>query len=97
MSLDKIRIKVFPLMSIDLCRWKNVRHIPDGQRNWFKAIDKLKGSEVYGDPTVDTQEWSIQFDNIPFNQIMFANEYFTKWVVAEKEEVIPEFDQYNDE
>ena len=90
-KLDKIRIKVFHQNSIELCGWLKVRQIPNGKTTWFAAEDQLKGTHVNGDPTDDTQEWSIQFDNIPFNQFMFANEFFTKWIVVDKEEVIPEF------
>jgi len=95
MSLDKIRIKVFHQLSIDQCKWLKVRHLPNGQRNWSNARDRLQGTFVINSPADDSLEWSIAFDSIPFNQFMFANEYFTKWLVAEKEEIIPTFTEYN--
>ena len=55
---------------------------------WHPAIDQLRGTEVYGDPNVDSVAWSVKFDDIPFNQLMFANEDYTKWVVAEKNVIL---------
>ena len=58
-KLDNLRIKQFPLMSANTCDWKKVRHLPNGSRTWHKAVDQLKGTEVYGDPTDVSAEWSI--------------------------------------
>ena len=78
-------------MSANTCDWKKVRHLPNGSRTWYKAVDQLRGTEVYGDPTDVSAEWSIQFDNTPFNQMMFANEDYSKWIVASKDEILPKF------
>ena len=95
-KLDKIRIKQFHVFSYEKCKWIKVRHLPNGVRTWHPAFDLLAGSAVYGDPSDDAVAWSIQFDNIPFNQIMFANEDYSKWVIGEKEMILPEFtENYN--
>ena len=78
-------------MTLTTCNWTKVRHLPNGQRTWFKAADFLRGTEVYGSPTDDSAEWSIQFDDTPHNQVMFANEDYTKWIVANKDHVLPQF------
>ena len=87
-KIDKIRIKQFNSITIDNCGWLKVRHLPNGIKQWHPAIDKLKGTEVYGDPNVDSVAWSVKFDDVPFNQLMFANEDYTKWVVAEKSVIL---------
>ena len=71
-----------------------MRHLHKGDIKWHPATDKLEGTSVYGDPSDDSVAWSIKFDDIHFNQFMFANEYFTKWIVAEREEIIPKFNWY---
>ena len=44
---------------------------------------------MYGDPTDDSVEWSIKFDNMSFNRVFLTNEFFTKWIYADREEIIP--------
>lgn len=55
--------------------WKLVRHCPVGDR-WHSAADHLRGTEVYGDPSgvdrPDAPEWSVRFDNEPFDEFLFA-------------------------
>ena len=50
---------------------------------------------MYGDSSDDTQEWSVQFDNIQFDQFLLTNEYFTKWVTATKDEITPASTTYS--
>ena len=93
-QLDKIRIKQFHIFSNEKCKWIKVRNLPNGVRKWHPASDLFGGTAVYGDPADDSAAWSIQFDNIPYNQIMFANEDFSNWVIAEKDVIVPEFTTY---
>ena len=75
--------------------WIKVRNLPNGVQTWHPASDLFGGTAVYGDPADDSAAWSIQFDNIPYNQIMFANEDFSNWVIAEKDVIVPEFTTYH--
>ena len=81
-------ILVFPT-DIDDGGWTHVRHLPPGNV-WFQATDKLLGTAKYGTPcgVKCPQEWSIRFDNQDFNQFLFATGDGTKWLIAEKDEVI---------
>ena len=55
------------------------------------------GTSVYGTPCgmKCPQEWSIRFDNQVFNQFLFASGDETKWLIADKEQVIGGY--YNNE
>ena len=77
-----------PASSIDGGGWKLVRHAPAGNR-WHKATDQLRGTESYGVPCGATcdEEWSIKFDNIPFDQFLFATGDEKKWLIADKDVV----------
>ena len=58
---------------IDGGGWTLVRHVPPGNK-WYTAADHLTGSAVYGTPAGETseKEFSVRFDNITFNQFLFA-------------------------
>ena len=73
---------------VEACGVIKVRHIPNGLKTWHPADDHLLGTSVYGDDTDDLNEWSVQYDNVPYNTFMFSNEYFTKWVTVTKDELI---------
>ena len=90
-KIDKIRIKQFNSMTIDNCGWIKVRHLPNGIKKWHPATDLMRGSDVYGDQTDNSIAWSIKFDNIKFDQLMFANEDYTKWVIGESSVLTPLF------
>ena len=69
-----------------------MRHVPPGTR-WHKSTDHLAGTAVYGDanggPT-SSEEWSIRFDSIPFDQFLFSTGNCQKWLVTTKEAAIGE-------
>ena len=69
-----------PAADIDGGGWKLVRRVPSGNK-WHKAKDQLRGTEVYGKPCGPTsnKEWSVKFDNIKFNQFLFATGDQKKW------------------
>lgn len=74
---------------IDGGGWKLVRHAPAGNR-WHKATDQLKGSDVYGNPSVGltgNTEWSIRFDTTPFTEFLFATGDCQKWLISAKDQV----------
>lgn len=51
----------------------------------------LEGTEEYGDPKNDDEEWSIQFKDGNFNQFLFATGDFKKWLVIGKEALTGEY------
>ena len=71
------------------CGYVKVRQVPNGHTKFYKAVDRLVGTEVYGDPTDNSVEWSIKFDHMSFNRVFLTNEFFTKWIYADREEIIP--------
>lgn len=52
---------------LDLSGWVHVRHVPGNNNQWYKAVDHLAGTEVYGDKSDSSKEWSIAFDDKSFN------------------------------
>ena len=73
---------------IDGGGWQLVRHVPSGGA-WHRATDHLSGTAVYGKPCggVCDKEWSVRFDNIPFNQFMFAAGDDSKWIIIGRTQV----------
>ena len=51
-----------------------MRRVPRGGA-WHRATDHLKGTQEYGKPGSETsnREFSIRFDNLLFNQFLFAS------------------------
>ena len=66
-----------------------MRHVPAGNQ-WHSATDQLKGTSVYGKPCGATcnKEWSVKFDNIKFDQFLFATGDEKKWLIADKHAVV---------
>ena len=46
---------------LKILNWTRVRHVPTGN-TFHLASDGLDGTEEYGDPSNDTQPWSIKWD-----------------------------------
>ena len=65
-----------------------MRHVPQGTK-WHKASDHLRGTDVYGDPSVGAAaagaEWSIKFADTEFDQFLFATGDHTKWMVVDRD------------
>ena len=75
--------------SIDGGGWTVVRHVPAGNR-WYKSKDELVGTEVYGDPkggAASAEQWSIRFDETPFDQFLFSLGDCSKWMITTKQAV----------
>jgi hypothetical protein len=70
-------------MTIDGGNWSKVRSVPKGSR-WFKSKDQLAGTEVYGEKFNDDREWSIQFDDVEFNQFLFVTGDKKLWMIVHK-------------
>ena len=69
--------------------WTRVRHTPKGN-NWHRAIDLLKGTEVYGSSGDDSLQWSIDFETaVPgYNEFLFATGDKEIWLMTTKAEVM---------
>ena len=84
MKLDQIIIKQFSQQDSTKCGWKKVRFLPTGWDIWHPSLDKLKGTDSYGDPTNDLLPWSIPFNSDIYDQIMFITNDFSFWVINDK-------------
>ena len=68
--------------------WKLVRHVPNG-KTWHTAVDKLTGTEVYGNLIGGPQgssAWSIKFEaTMPgFDEFLFASGDCKHWLISSK-------------
>ena len=49
--------------------WQQVRYVPNHINNWSSSVeDQLLGTEVYGDPTDNSQPWAVAFDISDINK-----------------------------
>ena len=69
--------------------WKHVRHVPQGLK-WHKATDQLTGTDVYGDPKVITQPWSLDWSKLEYSEFLFSSGACKHWAVIRKEDLIGE-------
>jgi len=69
-----------------------VRHVPAGGV-WHPATDQLAGTDVYGTPadSLNAPAWSKKFDDIDFDEFLFASGDETKWLISSKDAVIGGF------
>ena len=75
--------------------WTKVRHLPKTSTQWFSYEDLLVGNVADGDPSVDTKEWTIRFENMIFDEFLFATGDMKKWMIVNKQHVTGRF--YNNE
>ena len=69
--------------------WKLVRRVQPGDA-WHPATDHLKGTDVYGSynkSLVAHSTFSIRFDDLPCDQLLFATGDAQKWLVATQDSV----------
>ena len=69
-----------------------MRHVPAGNR-WHGASDSLAGTALYGNPSggaTSSEEWTIKFDSVPFDQFLFSTGDCKRWMVTTKEAAIGE-------
>jgi len=88
--------KKYPDPSVVGCGWKLVRRFAEGkdngaQHNYFhEANDFLRGTDVYGSYADDAhidRHFSMKYDNIKFDQFLFATSNGEHWGIMSKEEV----------
>lgn len=67
------------------CGWREVRYAIKGT-SWHPAKDKLEGSAApYGTPYDDSNNWSIDFSKMAFDQFLFTSGDKTKWLIANRD------------
>ena len=54
---------------------------------WDAANDLLNGTQVYGNPKIDSKAWSIKYDEIPFNEYKVESGDNTYSIIYRKEEL----------
>ena len=69
--------------------WKQVKHLPATSTTWYESTDNLRGTDVVGDPTIDSAEWSVSFSGDTHDRFLFTSGDFTIWAQALKTEVDP--------
>ena len=73
--------------------WQLVRHVPAGV-GWNPTNDNLVGTSVYqtNQPSLSTSDpaWSIAFNNIQYNQYLFATGNCQYWLITGKNQIIPQ-------
>eukprot|EP00927_Polykrikos_kofoidii_P038438 TRINITY_DN32789_c0_g1_i1.p1 TRINITY_DN32789_c0_g1~~TRINITY_DN32789_c0_g1_i1.p1 ORF type:complete len:2073 (-),score=458.55 TRINITY_DN32789_c0_g1_i1:280-6498(-) len=77
---------------IDGGGWRLVRHVPAGTR-WHPAVDRLHGTEVYGDTDgrrgdPNAPAWSIRFTEEDFDEFLFATGDSKKWMIVRRSDVL---------
>lgn len=74
--------------------WRLVRHAPEGP-TFHPSQDSLKGTQVYGDPDVDSAAWSILFTHSNSqDEFLFADARKIHWVHMTRSELIGTFYNY---
>ena len=71
-----------------------MRHVSPQYGGFHPTLDDCAGSDVYGLFDGDAQSfssWSIEFNNIKFNQFLFAYGDCSTWLVTSKFEAIGEY------
>ncbi len=85
--------RVLPaLKELEAEGWRLVRHCSVDDR-WHWTKDNLAGTDVYGraprvlsdDPTLPS--WSVKFDDVEFDEFLFATGDGSKWMVVAKDEI----------
>lgn len=79
---------------IDGGGWQLVRHVAASANRMHPSTDNCTGSDVYGTYDGDAQSlstWSIQFDDVAFNQYLFAFGDCSAWLVTTKTQANGEF------
>ena len=63
--------------------------MPPNSTTWYSSTDNLRGTQAVGDPTDDSNEWSIVFSGKTYDKFLFASGDFTIWAQALVTEVGP--------
>jgi hypothetical protein len=58
---------------------------------WHPATDYLAGTQAYGIPFNYQNNWSIKFSHMNFDQFLFTSGDRSKWLIADKDQVIGGF------
>lgn len=82
---------VYRFPEVGNTKWKLVRHVPAGN-SWHPAQDQMTGSEAYGTyvtdnqgyPTMTSPAFSLKFNTMPCDHMLFATGDMRRWLSAEK-------------
>lgn len=55
---------------------------------WHQATDQLTGTQAYGIPFNDNNNWSIKYSHMIYNQFMFTSGDGKYWMIVDKGQVI---------
>ena len=64
--------------------WLHVRHIVATNEEEGGINDNLQGANVVGTPSENDSNWTIKFDNIDYDQMLFFADDYKKWGIIEK-------------
>ena len=64
--------------------WLHVRHIVATNEEEGVINDNLQGANVVGTPSENASNWSIKFDDIDYDQMLFFADDNKKWGIIEK-------------
>ena len=76
--------------------WQLVRFLPDGLVSAFSSTDNLVGTDIYGNPSDFTSEWSIEFQSGGYDEYLFVGGNFVDWLILNKTQFIPLDGSYNE-
>lgn len=51
----------------------------------------MSGTEVIGDPTDDSTSWTVKFDDLEFDEMLFSTTNFEVWGIISRDEAIGEY------
>jgi len=63
------------------CEYKKVRNLPASSSGWFKATDNLSGTDIYGNPENDGEEWSKSWSN-DGKEFLFLSGDLRDWLIT---------------
>ena len=76
--------------------WQLVRFLPDGLISAFSSTDNLVGTDIYGNSSDFTSEWSIEFQSGGYDEYLFVGGNFVDWLILNKTQFIPLDGSYNE-
>jgi len=63
--------------------------VPQGA-SWHEATDRLRGTDVYGNPQYMSEPWSVYWNSDHFNEFLFASGDFKNWAIIRKSDLVGE-------
>lgn len=70
------------------CGWTEVRYVMPDHGKWHPATDQLAGTQAYGIPFNNRNNWSIRFSHMTYDQFLFTTGDRSKWLVVNKDQLM---------